>query len=219
MAKGQPTTDISFLLDRTGSMQSIKQATIDGFNEFVNGQKVNAVKGTMTLTIFDSESIDILYTHRIKDIPELTEATYQPRANTPLFDAIGRTIRETKGRLATLKSQPDTVIVVIMTDGLENASDEFRLADVRAVVQEQEAAGWQFLFLGANMDAFAEGMNLGMQNAQYVTYAGTPDSVTSAVGHASAVVAASARSGGATWQSENIDTKDGTVKKRTVPLP
>jgi hypothetical protein len=200
-------------------MQSIKQATIDGFNEFVNGQKVNAVNGDMTLTIFDSESIDVLYTHPVKDIPELTEATYQPRANTPLLDAIGKTINAAKDRLGILAKQPDTVIVVIMTDGLENASHEFKLADIRALVKEQETNGWQFVFLGANMDAYAEGMNLGMQNAQYVSYAATPDSVSSTMAYASAAVTRSANTGGQSWTSENVDTKDGTVKKRSTPLP
>lgn len=215
-----PTTYITFLLDRTGSMNSIKEATIDGFNEFVNGQKVNGVEGEMTLTIFDSEAIDILYTQKVADVPALTAATYIPRASTPLFDAIGRTIRDAKARLVALTTQPDTTIMVIMTDGYENASTEFRIEDVRAAIKEQEAAGWKFVFLGANMDAYAEGMKLGMQNAQYVTYAATPAAASAVMDFASAAVAQATSTRGESWVSASTDVDaEGKVKKRTTPLP
>lgn len=218
MAK--PTTYITFLLDRTGSMQSIKKATIDGFNEFVNGQKTAKVKGDMTLTIFDSESIDVLYTNPVKDVPVLTSDDFVPRAMTPLFDGIGRTIRNAKDRLAAETKQPDTVIVVIMTDGLENASSEFKIEDVRALVKEQEEAGWKFVFLGANMDAYAEGMNLGMENAQYVTYSATEDSTLGGMAYASASVGQTIASRGATWTSQAVDVDEkGKSKKRSTPLP
>lgn len=198
-------TLISFLLDRSGSMSSIVDATIDGFNEFVNGQKVSKVDGDFTLTIFDTESIDKLYTHPVSAVPELTHKTYVPRGGTPLLDAIGKTIHDTQAQVD--KQTDPLVIFVIMTDGQENSSHEYKLSTIRELIKDKEDAGWQFVFLGANMDAYSEGMNLGMANAQYVTYSADAASVNTSMNYLGNIVAASIDSGGTSWTAAKVDTR------------
>ncbi len=148
-------TYINFLLDRTGSMQAIKDATIEAFNGFVTNQSAQPGETFWTLTIFDSESIDRLYDALPgAQVPKLTPETYVPRASTPLLDAIGKTthaaLEHAKGRAY------DRHVLVIQTDGHENASKEYGVEAVRKLLQEVEGCGWQIVYLGAGIDAFSE---------------------------------------------------------------
>jgi hypothetical protein len=148
-------TYINFLLDRTGSMHEIKDATIEAFNGFVTNQVAQPGESFWTLTIFDSESIDRLYDALPgAEVPQLTSETYLPRASTPLLDAIGKTTREA---LEHAKAHAyDRHVLVIQTDGHENASKEYSVEAVRKLLQEVEAQGWQIVYLGAGIDAFSE---------------------------------------------------------------
>ena len=158
--------DITIILDRTGSMEPIRDDTIGGFNRFVEDQKKVPGACALTLAQFDSQDpYEVVHRGRaIAEIPALTRDTYVPRAATPLLDAIGRGINDTGKRLADLPEaeRPGKVIFVIITDGLENASKEFKKATIKEMVERQRAAyKWEFVFLGANMDAIAEGGQMG----------------------------------------------------------
>ena len=166
-------TDITFVLDRSGSMQSIKAATIEAFNGFLNSQKTGVGAARMTLVQFDDQ-YELLYQGiRVADAPDLTEQSYVPRNSTALLDAIGRTIVATGERFRQLpeRGRPGTVIFVTLTDGHENASQEYTLRKINGMVREQrEKYAWQFLFLGANQDAIATAAEMGVGAGQSMTF-------------------------------------------------
>lgn len=155
---------ICFVLDETGSMQIVKQVTINGYNEYVNN--LCKQKNTnMALVRFDSDAIDIEEPKPIQDATILTSENYQPGAMTPLYDAVGKSIREMEKYVDSRE-----VIFVIMTDGLENASKEYKRDTIFSLVKEKEKAGWKFVYLGANQDAYVEGFELGIHKVGIMNY-------------------------------------------------
>lgn len=164
------STLITVILDRSGSMGPLQQATIAGFNEFLKGQQAAPGEAQISLIQFDN-AYEVNYLARpIKEAPPLTAETYQPRGSTALYDAIGRTIIQTGATLAGLPeaSRPSKVIVVIDTDGEENASQEFSGKQINTMIREQtDKYAWEFIFLGANQDAILSASVLGIsaQNA------------------------------------------------------
>jgi hypothetical protein len=149
-------THITLILDRSGSMQSIRSDVIGGVNAFLKEQREAPGECTFTMAQFDSQGpYDILYDHvNIKDAKDLGDE-YRPRANTPLWDAVGRGIVNTGAKLAAMPEheRPERVVFVTMTDGLENASTEYDAARVKAMTEEQRSKyNWQFVYLGANQD-------------------------------------------------------------------
>ena len=164
-------THIAVLLDRSGSMSSVKDETIGGYNGFIKGQKDAGDNATLSLVQFDSGGIDALQEFTpIKAVPDLTGDTYQPRGMTPLLDALGETIESTGRSLAAIpeSNRPDKVVFVVITDGQENASHVYSKARIKEMIDHQSGAyNWQFVYLGANQDAFAEAGGLGvtMDNA------------------------------------------------------
>jgi hypothetical protein len=161
-------THIAVILDRTGSMESIRDDTIGGFNAFLNEQKQQPGKATLTLVQFDSQdSYEVIHQVKpIKELLELTRETYVPRASTPLLDAIGRGINDLEKCLAEMKenNRPSKVVFVVITDGQENASREFRRDQILKMINEKEKQyGWQFVFLSADLDAIDDAMDQGFQ--------------------------------------------------------
>ena len=166
-------THICMILDRTGSMESIKQDTIGGFNSYVAAQKSLPTPATFTLVQFDSQDpFEVI--HKFTDIqmvPDLTGQTYMPRASTPLYDAVGRGINDLKASLGTLPEalRPQKIVMVIVTDGQENASREFTGAQVRKMIADAKEAGWQFVFLSADESAISDSssLNIDASNAAF----------------------------------------------------
>lgn len=154
--------DIIVILDRSGSMSSTRQATIDGYNEFLAEQKKLGGDVAFTLIQFDDQYEEHHKAVRLQNVPELDLATYSPRGSTALYDAIGKT-------LAGAKESRQTVCVII-TDGYENASREWTQALVFAEIEKLQGGKWDFMFLGANQDAFATGAILGISSHGTVTY-------------------------------------------------
>ena len=158
-------TDITIVLDRSGSMQGIAEATIAGVNSFINAQRKVDGECVVSLTQFDDQ-YDPIYTARpLQDVPELNGITFVPRGMTALLDAIGRTITRTGERLAATHEtrRPAKVIFVILTDGEENCSKEYTRARVNEMISHQRSKySWEFVFLGANQDAIAVGSKLGI---------------------------------------------------------
>ncbi len=163
-------THLYFLLDRSGSMQSIKSDTEGGFAAFVEEQRKAAGSCRVTLAQFD-DTYEVVYADRdVRDVPPLVLA---PRHTTALLDAIGRLITDAGRRLAATPEdrRPGTVVVAIMTDGLENASREWTHAAVKALIEQQERDyAWQFLYLGADQDAIEVGRSIGVAAGNSLTY-------------------------------------------------
>jgi hypothetical protein len=163
-------THLYFLLDRSGSMQSIKSDIEGGFAAFVEEQRRAAGECRASLSQFD-DVYEVVYADRpIADVPPLD---LQPRNMTALHDAMGRLITDAGAELAALSAaeRPGTVIVAIMTDGLENASKEWTSASIRSLVSQQSNVwGWTFMYMGADQDAVEVGASLGVDTNLSVTY-------------------------------------------------
>jgi hypothetical protein len=146
-------------------MESIRDDVIGGFNAFLARQQAEPGQATLSLVQFDSQDpYEVLY-HFVPlgQVPPLSAERYVPRARTPLLDALGRGIADLDATLAAmpLARRPEQVVVVVVTDGLENASREFSHAQVRAMIAAHEAEGWQFVFLSADLAAVAEAERIG----------------------------------------------------------
>jgi hypothetical protein len=174
---------IAVLLDRSGSMESIKSDTEGGFNAFIAEQRKQPGEVNVTLAQFDTE-YEVVYANKsVGDVPRLD---LQPRGGTALYDSLGRLITDVGAALAATQDddRPGKVIVVVMTDGHENSSTEWTHDAVSSVIRRQERDySWEFVFLGANMDAVAIGQQLGFAADRSMTY------VTTGVGVASAFAA------------------------------
>lgn len=169
--------EIVAIVDRSGSMQSIATDAIGGFNKFLDDQKKQPGEATLTLCLFDHEHLYPYNNQPLPFVAPLTSTTYQPRGNTALYDAIGRTLSQLLAR------SPERAIVVILTDGYENASTEYNQASVKALITQAEARGWQVHYLGANQDAFAVGAAMG--SVRNTTYTATGAGVRGAYASAS----------------------------------
>lgn len=165
---------ITFILDRSGSMSSVRNDIVGGFNAFLEEQKTVDGECTVTLVQFDGQNpYDIL-----RDFVPLKEVTplgseYQPRGSTPLYDALGQGITRTGNKLAGMAEadRPDKVLFVILTDGHNNASTEFTKTQVAEMTKHQtDKYNWQFVYLGANQDGMAEGMKAGFSADLSATY-------------------------------------------------
>jgi hypothetical protein len=161
-------THITIILDRTGSMESIRDDVIGGFNAFLHEQKVLAGEATLTLVQFDSQN-PYEVVHRfapVQEVPALTRETFVPRASTPLLDAIGRGINDVERSLADIMEnyRPSKVVFVVITDGQENASREFRRDQILKMIRDRQTrCGWQFVFLSADLDAINDALEHGFQ--------------------------------------------------------
>jgi len=177
----RPITDaikrahIYFLLDRSGSMQSIADDVIGGFNAFVKEQQRESSDSAgldMTMVQFDSKNPqEVLYSARdIGDVPLLCTDTFRPRAATPLFDAIGSIISMAE-EAEVPQSDKKQIVIVTFSDGMENSSREHSKESVFSRIETKQKEGWTFVFLGANQDSYAEGGRLGYAKANIQNFA------------------------------------------------
>ena len=162
-------TEMVFVLDRSGSMSGLAADTIGGFNELIEKQKKIEGDAYVTTVLFDHE-YEVLHDHvALEEVAPLTDKEYFARGSTALLDAVGRTIDAVGARLAATaeEERPEHVVFVITTDGMENSSREYTAQRVRGMIEhQQQKYSWQFVFLGANMDAVSEARNLGI-SAKY----------------------------------------------------
>lgn len=165
-------THIAFLLDRSGSMGSIKREIEGGFSTFIDEQKKSEGACTVTLAQFDTVYEKVYESVDVEKVPEFH---LHPRGLTALLDSMGTLINETKATLKKMPKdkRPGTVIIAIMTDGLENSSHEWTRPEIRKLVEKQTGKGWQFLYMGANQDAVEVGTGLGISQDHAITYSPT----------------------------------------------
>ena len=158
-------TEIVFILDRSGSMGHLTEDTIGGFNSFIENQKKEDGEAVLTTILFDHE-YEILHNGvNIKNVKPLTNKDYSVRGMTALLDAIGRTINIVGERLGKMneRDRPSKVIFVITTDGQENSSKEFTQSQIKKMIEHQtNKYNWQFMFLGANIDAVSTARSFGI---------------------------------------------------------
>jgi Mg-chelatase subunit ChlD len=168
-------TEIAFILDRSGSMETCQDAAIEGFSQYLHEQQQVEGLAKLTLVLFDSEYLVPVQSLPVQEVTPLTRETYVPRSMTALLDAIARTVDEMGARFGALPEdkRPRQVIICILTDGLENASQKFGWEDVAARIKHQsEVYKWTFLFLGANQDAIATAAKMSIAAASAANYVG-----------------------------------------------
>ena len=166
--KNEDRTTVCFVLDETGSMAPYKQETIDGFNEYIKKLLKDDNDYAMTLTLFNSQKIEIRYAvEPLEKVKKLNDKTYMPDHMTPLYDALGQSI---KSVAKNMKGKKQKVIFVIMTDGEENYSEEYSHRDVFDMIDKKKEKGWAFVFLGANQDAYAVSGALGLHRGSVTSY-------------------------------------------------
>ncbi len=183
-------TDITILLDRSGSMSGIKDSTIEGINSFIRDQQKVSGKCTLSLIQFDDRYEVNYIASSIQNAAYLTTHTYIPRGTTALRDSLSKAIDDTGQRLASLPEQerPGKVIFVVITDGDENASREISQEALALKVKNQEDVyKWKFVFMGANIDTFATAANYGVSNVRgmAVNFVATDAGVKSSLGNLS----------------------------------
>ncbi len=163
-------THIAFLLDRSGSMMSIKSDTEGGFDAYIETQRKQSGRCTVTLAQFDDEYEEVYAGRAVATVPKLD---LQPRGSTALNDSIATLVRSTGAYLSAMpeKRRPGSVIFGIMTDGMENASREWTRPAIKALIEEHEQKyDWTFSYLGANQDAIEVGESMGIPAARSLTY-------------------------------------------------
>lgn len=173
-------TEIAILLDASGSMQAIRDDAVGGLNAFIAGQKKEPGRAHLTVTFFDSERFDRWVDGiDLRDCPMLGDE-YQPGAATPLLDATGRTIEDLGERLRRMPEaeRPGKVMVIVITDGYENASRVYTKRKIKRMIRHQEDVyKWEFVYLGANVDAFDEGSAMGYRMDRIGSYKASPKGI------------------------------------------
>lgn len=173
---------ICLILDRSGSMGGREDDVVNGVNSFLTEQKALPDPATISMVRFDSEATERFRPMQdLKEAPPLTRADYRPRGGTPLLDAVGSTITALDDDWK--REQPERCIVVIVTDGQENASREYTKQKIKELIEaRQESGKWAFIYLGANVDAFAEAGSMGINPSNSAGYNATAKGLASTYG-------------------------------------
>ncbi|MBR3536421.1 MAG: VWA domain-containing protein [Oscillospiraceae bacterium] len=166
-------TELVFILDESGSMSSLTSDTIGGFNSLIAKQKKEDGEAYVS-TVFFSNSSKVVHDRvKLEDVPELTDREYVPSGSTALLDAVGDAVHHIRNihKYARKEDVPEKTLFVITTDGMENASRKYSHKDVKKLIEKmQKENGWEFVFLGANIDAAETAGSIGIRAANAVDY-------------------------------------------------
>lgn len=166
-------TELVFILDESGSMSSLTADTVGGFNSLISKQKKEDGEALVS-TVFFSNSSKVVHDRvKLEDVPELTDREYVPSGSTALLDAVGDAVHHIRNihKYARKEDVPEKTLFVITTDGMENASRKYSHKDVKKLIEKmQKENGWEFVFLGANIDAAETAGSIGIRAANAVNY-------------------------------------------------
>lgn len=163
-------TLVVVLLDRSGSMASMKDTALESLNGIIHNQKMKPDGLRFSLMLFDEMSIDFLYTaEAIEKVARITPAQFQPRAGTPLLDSVAKAIIHAD----STKKVGEQVMIAIITDGLENQSTEYNRETLFSWIQNKQDEGWEFMFMGANQDAWDTAHTMGIKGSAYTYDSGS----------------------------------------------
>lgn len=171
MKKGY--TEIVFIWDKSGSMQSVYEDALGGFNNFIQDQKEDNDDTRVTLVLFDDQIENKFDSNPIQDIHTFTKKDYLLGGNTALLDAIGFTMKKASKRFTELQDneRPENVIMVIQTDGMENASRTFTNKQIKEMIKhKEEVCNWKVIYLGANLNAFDSSNDIGLHVNSMMNY-------------------------------------------------
>ena len=166
-------TELVFILDRSGSMAGLEKDTIGGFNAMIEKQKAEEGEAYISTVLFDNYSEVIHDRVALNAVPKLTEKEYYVRGCTALLDAVGGAIHHIGNvhKYAREEDRPEKTLFVITTDGMENASSQYSAEKIRQMIQRRKKEhGWEFIFLGANIDAVETAASFGITKDRAVTY-------------------------------------------------
>ena len=170
---GKGLTEIVYILDRSGSMSGLESDTIGGFNSMIDKQTKAGGEAIVSTILFDDSSEVLCDRVDINDVPEMTEEQYYVRGCTALLDAVGGAVQHIKNvhRKCSDEERPEKTIFVITTDGLENASREYSYDKIKKMIEKrQKKDGWEFMFIGANIDSYGEAGRLGIRKDRAANY-------------------------------------------------
>ena len=204
------TTDITIILDRSGSMSSIKNATIEGYNSFLKEQKSTKNASTISLIQFDDQYETVYENQNIESVAYLNNKSFEPRGSTALIDAIGLTINSTKKRIKSLPkdARPKNTIIAIITDGFENASTKYTRNEIFKMIRKREKKDqWEFVFIGANQDAIREARRFGISRDKALSFSADSDGIKNAMFSLSSNIAAFSESEDDVFCFSNQDRK------------
>ena len=213
-------TELVFIIDKSGSMSGLEKDTIGGFNSMLKKQKQEEGEAYLSTVLFDTRETVLYDRIDIGKVPEMTDRDYIPGGCTALLDALGGAIHHiaTIHKYAREEDRPAKTMFIIITDGYENSSRRYGVEEVRAMIKkEQEKYGWEFLFLGANIDAVAEAAKYGIEAERAVNYC--PDAQGTQLNYNSVSEAMScvrqAKPLGASWKADiEKDYNKRSGKKR-----
>ncbi|MDX9668687.1 VWA domain-containing protein [Pseudomonas sp. P8_250] len=163
--------EIVAIVDQSGSMSSVRDDAIGGFNTFLADQQAQGDNARLTLVLFDDRYLVPVKDVPIQEVQPLDHETYVPKGMTAMNDAIGRVLVELE------EKNPKKAIITILTDGAENASKEFNSVQIKSKIKAAEDRGWQVVFLAANIDAFAAGGSLGISGSNTFAFAANSQGV------------------------------------------
>lgn len=170
--KKETYVEIAAILDRSGSMEGKEEDVIGGFNQFLADQKQVKGKAKLTTVLFDDKYEFLMEGVDLSDAKDIDSSSYYVRGMTALFDALGKTILSIKGRISAMKEEdrPHKVIVLVITDGMENSSKEFSGSDLKRLKEELDKEGWEFMFLGAGEEMLASARGIGFDASHVGMY-------------------------------------------------
>ena len=165
-------TELVFILDRSGSMAGLESDTIGGFNSMIEQQRKKDGECYVSTVLFDNESEVLHDREALSGIKPMTDKDYTVRGCTALIDAIGSAIHHIGNvhKYAREEDRPEKTLFIITTDGMENASKAYNYDRVKAMIEQRKESGWEFIFLGANIDAAKEAARFGIGAQQAVDY-------------------------------------------------
>lgn len=169
----QDLTHVTLVIDRSGSMYSVRDDAIGGFNSFVEQQRTLPGKATLTFVQFDDRYEEVYRAKSMEEVPRLDESTFVPRGTTALYDALGRSLAETLEYVQALQEdeRPSNVVIALLTDGHENASREYTYEKVSEVLARvRQKPGWEVIFLGADMDVVRAAERMGVGDGRSQVY-------------------------------------------------